>query len=99
MWLAIEATRSIVRSRFVSVAVVETIVGIWTWLFLINRAAFSIFDQVYSWCRINRHLKREVEIPKSVKRELALAAAIGPIVEADLAAEWNPTVYMFDLCA
>ena len=95
LWLTIAATEGVLARRKVESLVVEALVGCFTWFFLLNRAALSIFSEVYTFCRLHRG-QGPVTIPMEVKRELAAAAAIGPIVYADLARPWHHTAYLFD---
>ena len=46
LWLAVEAAKEIGRRHKARPPVIETILGILTWCFLLNRGALSIFDKI-----------------------------------------------------
>ena len=59
------------------------IVGAWTWVFLINRSALSIFSAVYQF--IATAGDRSIPLWRSVLHELAVTADIAPLLFTSLA--------------
>ncbi|CAK0891907.1 unnamed protein product [Prorocentrum cordatum] len=95
MWLAVAGVNEILRQGSEFPDAVAKIVGILSWGFLITRGALSVFSEVYHWCMEFRGGPRR-RVPDEVRRELAVAAAVVPLVSVDLAMPWDPTVTMFD---
>ncbi|CAK0869509.1 unnamed protein product, partial [Prorocentrum cordatum] len=95
MWLAVAGVSEILKQRSEFPDAVAKIVGILSWGFLITRGALSVFSEVYHWCMEFRGGPRR-RLPDEVLRELAVAAAVVPLVSVDLAMPWGPTVTMFD---
>ena len=96
LWAVIEAAQAICRRRTARPSTVETILGVLTWCFLISRPALSTFSEIYVWCQQFRTRAHDMTVPDEVLRELACAAAVAPLVHADLAAQWHNEVYMYD---
>lgn len=95
VWSAVARSRAARRANKVPPSFVETIVATFSWYFLIERAALSIFDVVYRFCKENRD-KKAMKLPTAVLRELAKAEAIVPLLGVNLGAAWNEKVYLFD---
>jgi len=95
-WLAIEVQWELARAGQGLPKVVEAVVALSTWIFMIARDALSIYQEVYHWIRENRLTTRLMTIPREVRRELAAAAVALLLVEQDLTTEWDETDYLFD---
>ncbi|CAK0856436.1 unnamed protein product [Prorocentrum cordatum] len=95
MWLAVFGIREILIHKWELPDTVARIVGILSWGFLICRGALSVFADVYAWCMEFRGGARR-EVPREVRRELAAAAALVPLISVDLSTPWDPIVTMFD---
>ena len=74
----------------------ESVISLATWLLMVNRSGLSVLQTVYTWVRENRHEKKEMCIPREVRRELLALSALLPLVEQKLTAGWHRTVYMVD---
>ena len=96
VWLLIDGTKALCKKRRGRASLIESILGSFTWFFLLSRTALSVFNEIYPWCQRHRECTREMNIPDEILRELACAAAIAPLVHADLAAKWYPETYMYD---
>ena len=64
----------------------ERVIGHATFISLGKREALSVFAEVYTF--IKRHYKQEVELWKSVRRELSIWDGISPLITQDLSAPW-----------
>lgn len=96
LWLAIEALWELAaRGRGVP-SVVESTLALTSWLFMTKRPALSIFEETYTWVREHREERHRQELPRMVRRELAAASSILPLVGQDLDIIWHPTAVMFD---
>lgn len=96
LWLAIEVLWELaIRGRGVP-SVVESTLALTSWLFMTKRPALSIFEETYAWVREHREERHRQELPRMVRRELAAASAILPLVGQNLAIPWHPTALMFD---
>ena len=95
-WLAIEVQWELARAGRGLPKVVEAIVALSTWIFMVGRDALCIYQEVYHWIRENRMTSRLLTIPREVRRELAAAAASLLVVEQDLTIPWDDVVYLFD---
>ena len=80
---AVALSQAARRASKVPPSFVETIVATFSWYFLIERAALSIFDVVYRFCRENRD-KKAMKLPTAVLRELAADEAIVPLLGVNL---------------
>ena len=97
IWLAIEARWELaVRGRGVP-SVVECTLALTSWLFMTKRPALSIFEETYTWVREQREERHRRELPRMVRRELAAASLILPLVGQNLDIIWHPTAMMFDV--
>lgn len=67
-----------------------------SWTFLLERILLSALREVYPWMPEHRDHNEEMFLPTEVKRELALAATLGPLAAADLALPWHTAAYMYD---
>lgn len=99
VWLLIDWTKALCKKRRGRASLVEFVLGSFTWFFLLSRTALTVFNEIYPWCQRHRDCPREMNIPDEILRELACAAAIAPLVHADLAAKWYPETYMYDASA
>jgi len=70
------------------------IVGRWTWFMLVARPALSCFSAVYHFARCAD--RKAWHVWPSVKRELAHAIAVGPLLLASLSAPWSDRVLATD---
>lgn len=61
-------------------------IGHATFISLGKREALSVFAEVYTFIR--RHYKQEVELWRSVKKELNIWDGISPLITQDLSAPW-----------
>jgi len=95
-WLAIEVQWELARAGQGLPKVVEAVVALSTWIFMVGRDALSIYQEVYHWIRENRMTSRLLPIPREVRRELAAAAVALLLVEQDLTIAWDNRVYLFD---
>jgi hypothetical protein len=95
-WQAIEVQWELARAGRGLAKVVEAVVALTTWIFMIGRDALCIYQEVYHWIRQNRLCGHLLSIPMEVRRELAAAAAALLLVEQDLTIEWDSIVYLFD---
>ena len=95
-WLAIECLWHLGRCGRGIPAVVACVVSLAAWLLMVNRSGLSVLQTVYTWVRENRHEKKEMSIPREVRRELLALSALLPLVEQKLTAGWHRTVYMVD---
>ena len=62
---------------------------------LMARSTLSVFSEVYGFIAENRG-KESLRIPEGVRRELAAACLVAPLMRADLSAGWSSRVYMTD---
>lgn len=95
-WLAIMCFWHLGRCGRGIPAVVESVVSLATWLLMVNRSGLSVLQTVYTWVRENRHEKKEMSIPREVRRELLALSALLPLVEQKPMAGWHRTVYIVD---
>ena len=96
VWILIAATRELLSMKAVRASWVESIVGIYSWYFLLCRGCFSIFARVYGWTQENRDNKSLIELPILAKAELETAARVVPFIVVDLAAPWHEIAQMTD---
>jgi len=59
---------------------VESIISLAIWFFRIERSGLSILQEVFMWVRENRKSRKLLRLPEEVRKELAGAAAVLPIV-------------------
>ncbi len=93
------ATRYIVKRGRASPFQIEVLLGKWQWFFLLRRPFFSVFQNVYSFVADHRrygHSDRTVELPGTVRGELALVLDLLPFLRADLDWPWHTEVAMVD---
>ena len=95
-WMSYEVQWEIGRSGKSRVAVVESIVALTTWLFMVMRCGLSVYQEVYHWIRLFREKNGILEVPMAVRKELLAAAVAVLLVGQDLTMSWNQTVYLFD---
>ena len=69
---------------------VESAISLCSWIFMARRGGLSTFQEVYKWCRLNRECRGALVIPRGVRREMAVAAALVLLVEQRLDAPWFP---------
>ena len=95
-WLSIEVQWELARSGRGLSKVVESIVALTTWIFMVMREGLSIYQEVYTWIRENREDGHLLSLPREVRRELASAAVSVLMVGQDLTLPWSQKVYLFD---
>ena len=95
-WQAIEVQWELARAGRGLPKVVEAVVALSTWIFMVCRDALCIYQEVYHWIRENRLNTGILSLPKEVRRELAAAAVALLIVAQDLTMDWDRKVYLFD---
>lgn len=92
-------TTAILRSKWVTVARVQELVGLWTNALLLRRPAFSILFFTFHFIEEagkNRQIKPRV--PESVLEELSALLDIFPLLAADLRLPLSPTDSFSDAC-
>ena len=95
LWLLIFATNELLNLSLVTLNLVETIVGGWTWRMLLARGSLSVFHEIYKWMHtVSRDTL--LVLPPKVRRELAAARNLAPLYSADLSAGWHPIFFMTD---
>jgi hypothetical protein len=72
------------------------VIGFWTWFMLPCRPALAVFDEVYRFCEAFKDDDDEQELWFGVRKELAAAAALAPLLRAELSKQWSRIVYMMD---
>ena len=77
-------TYTLLAQTHVRVSDVESLVGSWTWAFLVRRPALSVFSAVYRFVRAKAGAT--AVLWPSVRKELALAAALAPLLWVSLSA-------------
>lgn len=92
--LLVRATRCVVSRGWASRALMERLVGKWTWAMLTRRPALSIFGRVYQY--MCRRTRRPHRLWPSVARELQLAVDLAPFLFADLRAPVSDVVVAID---
>ena len=95
-WMSHEVQWEIGRSGKSHASVVESIVALTTWLFMVMRCGLSVYQEVYPWIGRFRERKGILEVPMAVRKELLAAAVAVLLVGQDLTMGWNRTVYLFD---
>ncbi len=73
---------ALVRQGLVSVVAVDRFVHVLGWYFLLSRPSLSVFRDIYHWVEENRGGR--AVLPEACKRELLVAAALAPLVLADV---------------
>jgi hypothetical protein len=87
-------TEKLIHRGFCSGLELASLVGRWSWAFLVSRPAFSVFRSVYRFIRVAN--RRRFRLWDSVARELQVASGLAPLLVADLAQEFHPTVVATD---
>ena len=95
-WQAIEVQWELARTGRASPDLVESIIALSTWMFMILREGLSLYGKVYSWIGQHRGHKKVMTLPIGVRRELAGAAVALLMLGQDLTMGWNRRVYMMD---
>eukprot|EP00959_Pyramimonas_sp_CCMP1952_P124906 2610947-Pyramimonas_sp.AAC.1 len=76
----------------------SSLLGLWTWAIMTNRAAFCILDAACRWmngfCEEDAMRRQKLDI--QVLSELQALSALHVFMEADLEAPWLERVYMAD---
>ena len=75
-------TRAVLAAGSVRGIDLEPLLGLWAWAFLLCRPAFSIFHASYRFCAVAGD--RVFVLWPSVRRELVIALALLPFIEAPL---------------
>ena len=93
--LLIQATVFASTCKRMSAKALETIVGHWSWCFLLCRGGYSIFSACHMFLEAHKH---DADVWHrswpAVLEELAVAACIGPLLEVDLTETWSTMVRM-----
>ena len=95
-WLLVEACRHLSQQTKVLPKVIESVVAMVTWLFLIQRSTLSIFEKVYPWIRLHRDLRGYQTISEAVRKELSLVACVLPLLGQRLDSQWSLEVFEVD---
>jgi hypothetical protein len=72
----------------------EKLVGKWSWVLLVSRAAYSVFSSVYSFCHtvsVNRS-----KLWPSVAKELRIVCGLAPVLCVNIFQEWSSKAAAFD---
>jgi len=97
LWLAYEATLYLVARQNGSAREVARLVGHWVWFCMVARSYLSIFNAVYGFMtKYSECAGRSVPLWDSVLSELASIAAMAPLLESDLSAEWVDEIACVD---
>lgn len=89
------ATTHLCRVAVATAEQVRVWVGIWTWMFMTFRPAFSIFSATYAW--VQRNLKAgKTRLWDAVVAELATAVSVAPLLVTELTAAWSRLVFQTD---
>ena len=94
-WMVCEATDHALRLPYVTAEAVEKIVGVWTWLALMNKCALSCFSLVYKWIR-RWGGKGAQRLTSGVRAELSSMVAISVTFGQQLNALWAKLAYLVD---
>lgn len=86
VWRVRKAIREILARGKATGQQLERVIGHATFISLGKREALSVFAEVYTFIR--RHYKQEVELWRSVKKELNIWDGISPLITQDLSAPW-----------
>jgi hypothetical protein len=73
---------------------VDRVVHVLSWYMLLARPSLSVFQETYTW--LNHARKRVVEMPEVVRREILVAACLGPQLRAALDVPLCATVQATD---
>ena len=87
-------TQSIIDRHYCSGEDMARIVGRWTWAMLVRRPALAVFSSVYRF--IEAAGRAAFVVWPSVKRELAVAIGLAPLLFASVADGWCPQVVASD---
>lgn len=88
------ATRAIIKRRIVTGRDLASLVGKWTWAFLVCRPSLSIFNAVYRYIRTADRLP--FTLWHSAIVELDTAIALAPLIYSSIAAPFFPDVIAVD---
>ena len=89
----VKATSYVVQEKRSSLHGMQTLVGMYTWAMLLQRPALAIFDEVY---KVTGEPEAVMDLSIEVRIELMMAAALLPLMVADLRAPWIEDLYMTD---
>jgi len=82
----IQATRFILKKRFLSGKGMQILISYWIWFALLFRPALSIFSSVFAFAEKFKLIKRPQLLWHSVRGELEAMCRIAPLLVANLAA-------------
>ena len=88
------ATRAAVAAGEMKAVDLQSLVGRWVWAMLPFRPSLTLFSAVFAL--VQRFPKGSVKLWPSVRRELLAAAAVAPLIEADLRAPLWPRAMASD---
>ena len=74
---------------FASPTSVNSILGVLQWFCLMQRCAYSVFDCIYSFVRLDEPDVRRV-VPSEVLNELLMSVCLLPLMTADFSRPWHP---------
>lgn len=95
-WLAFFAAEYMLCIPFVEIKVLERVVGIWTWLSLIQKPGLSCFFFVYRYINRWREAGGRRPLARHVRGELSSILGLGIYFTQTLTAPWFRYAYLTD---